>query len=101
MIYKMVTFRVKSEKIQDVLTAVEALENGICSHEPDTLRYESFQKRDDPGAFVHIMIFRNPAAEEQHRNSAHVKAFTKLLYPVCEILPEFSELLRIGDSPLS
>ena len=99
MIYKMATYRVDVEKIPAVLEAIETLEEAICSYEPGTLRYESFQQSDDPGRFVHIMIFKNPQSEDEHRTSDHIRSFTDFLYPVCIEKPVFSEMLRVGERP--
>jgi quinol monooxygenase YgiN len=97
MIYKIATYRVEDEKIPAVLDAIERLEESICSNEPDTLRYESFQQSDDPGRFVHVMIFKNQKSEDKHRTSEHVRSFTDFLYPACINKPVFSDMLRVGE----
>ena len=94
MIIKIVEYEIKEGKLQVVKAAIEKFTKTIQSHEPQTF-YEAYQ-REDSLEFVHIMKFPDAAAEEAHKGAEYTQDFVKILYPRCEIKPQFTNLTTIG-----
>ncbi len=91
MIHIMALYRVKEDKLQEVITAVEEFVDAVKDNEPGTLVYESVRGKDDL-SFFHIMTFQNEEAEESHRSTPHMSKWVKTLYPNCQEEPVFVEL---------
>ena len=79
-IHKIARFEVKPDTLGECLDALRIFLAATKS-EPGTLLYESWQERDAPTRFIHLMTFADAAAEDAHRTSEAVKVFTALLYP--------------------
>ena len=94
MISKIAKFKVKQEHLDECLEAIREFVNAVKHHEQDTLYYESFQESDGV-SFTHIMSFKDEAAENLHKNTAHVNKFVNLLYPNCEQKPVFIDVIQI------
>ncbi len=45
------------------------------------MRRCALQDAEDKTRFLHVMIFKDEAAENVHRNSGAVRRFTEALYP--------------------
>jgi quinol monooxygenase YgiN len=70
----------------------------VRANEARTVRYESFQERDDPTKFVHVFTFRDADAERIHSTSAAVERFTKVLYPLCIDAVVFTDLAMVAST---
>ena len=91
MIHKTATFQVRPEGLDRALAAIRDFVAYVKLSEPGTLRYESWQQRDDPTRFVHFFVFRDAEAERIHSNSRAVEKFTAVLYPLCVKPVEFTD----------
>ncbi len=97
-ICKMARFRVKHEAVRQCISAIREFIAHIKADEPGTKLYISLQDRRDKTRFLHVMVFRDAAAERRHRSSAAVKKFTRVLYPQALELPEFVDLRLITST---
>jgi len=70
----------------------------VKENEPGTRLYISLQDPRDRTRFLHVMVFKDKAAERRHRTSAAVKQFTRALYPESVELPEFVDLRLITST---
>ncbi len=52
---------------------------------PGTTVYQSWQATERPAEFLHLMEFRDAAAQEAHRSSDPVMALTETLHPWASI----------------
>lgn len=82
-----ITFKVKESEISKAQKAISEFIASIRKNEPDTLLYKSFQQADEPESFIHVMTFKNKAAQEIHRKSKYCQTFVEKLYPLCSETP--------------
>ena len=82
MIRQLATYQIRPEGIATVREAIRVLVGHVREYEPDILRYEAWQERDDPTRFSHSFVFRTAAAEQAHSDSAATKRFAALPYPL-------------------
>ena len=80
-IYKTASYRVQPQSLPKVKQAIDAYITYIRSNEPNTILYTSLQSAEDETAFLHVMGFKDAAAEEQHRMSEGTQRFVDILYP--------------------
>lgn len=81
MIAKTATFQVRADAVEPSVVALEAFVRAVGENEPDTLFYTVFQDAGDPTRFTNFFAFTDREAEEHHRGTPWVKAFTDVLYP--------------------
>jgi quinol monooxygenase YgiN len=93
MITKIAEFTVKPEGLQEAQAAIREFVAAVNTNEPDTLRYEAWQRSDN--AFIHFMQFKDEAAEQLHTKTEHVQKFVAVLYPLCEQQPVFTDLKTV------
>ena len=67
MIFKIARYTVKAEEADMVVAAINRFMHAVAENEPET-RYESY-RISGTMTFVHLMHFRDYAAEERHRNA--------------------------------
>lgn len=96
-IHMLALYQVKLDKIDGVRLAVTEFINAVKENEPGTLFYESYKGKEDT-SFFHLMTFEDSVAEETHRQTPHMAAFAKKLYPNCEDEPGFVELELVGSN---
>ena len=89
-IRKTARFTVDPDRIKDAEAAISVFVAQTRT-EPGTIRYESWQSAQDPSEFLHLMEFVDAAAEQTHRSSEQVTAFTDSLYPLCVDPPHFDD----------
>ncbi len=83
-----ITFSIKTiDNIDEVHSLIKAFITNIRNNEPDTVFYKSFQEKDNPCDFIHIMSFKDEVAQQKHRNSPYCKEFVSKLYPLCSDAP--------------
>jgi quinol monooxygenase YgiN len=86
----MVTYRVKSGQIGAVEAAIRQFVAAIAISEPGTT-YDAYRIQGED-RFVHFMAFPDPAAEKAHQTAPYTLQFVEVLYPNCEIKPQFFDL---------
>jgi len=90
MIYKIVHYKMKPDKGEVAVEALEKFVAGIAADEPETF-YEAYQAEDGV-SFVNIMRFPDETAEKYHQSAPHTMKFVEVLYPNCEEMPVFTAL---------
>jgi quinol monooxygenase YgiN len=95
MIHKIAMYKIKEEKLDEVLNAVQKFVNNVKGNEPSTV-YNAFQFSEDNLSFIHFMSFKSEADEEKHKNAKYTEEFVKILYPTCVKEPEFKDLKNIA-----
>ena len=96
MIKKIVQYRVKPEKIDNVKAAISEFVDAVKSNEPDTI-YGSLVAGDGV-TFMHAMAFPDAAAEKLHREAPYTKQFVEVLYSSCEQDPEFVDVMVLRST---
>lgn len=96
-IHMLALYRVKKEKVKEVRGAVAEFVAAVKEKEPGALFYEAYQGRGDV-SFFHVMTFADEASEESHRQTQHMEAFVRKLYPSCEEEPGFVDLELVGSN---
>ncbi len=96
MIYKIVHYKMKADKGDVAVKALESFIAGIVEDEPETF-YEGYQA-DDGVSFVNIMAFPDETAEKYHQSAPHTQKFVEILYPNCEEMPAFTTLKLIKST---
>ncbi len=92
MIYKVVEFKVKKDKVEEAKKIIKEFVVLVGS-ESRTLSYDTYIKEDGQ-SFFHFIVFDTPDAEEYHQNTEYINIFTSKLYPLCEIEPVFTTLTK-------
>lgn len=91
-ITKVVRYRVKKKKLLKLKAAIGKFVDDIKKSESGIVSYDVFQEKDDPTALVHVMIFKDKAAERAHIKSEHVQKWIKTLHSLCKEEPEATDL---------
>lgn len=91
-ITKLVRYRVKKKKLLKLKIAVGKFVDDIKRNESGIISYEVFQEKGDPTTFVHVMVFKDKAAERSHAKSEHVQKWIKTLHSLCKEKPELTDL---------
>ncbi len=94
----LIEFEVASDKMEFARQVIHKFVQQVKNEEPDTLIYASFNDRDNPFKFTHIMVFRDEKVQEHHQNTAHVKEFTDKLYPACSLQPVFKPVKLVDGN---
>lgn len=81
MICKTATYEAKPGKLKDVTTSIREFVSYVKENEPGTVFYRAWQDPKNPVRFVHVMAFKNVAAEKRHQNSPGCRKFVDALYP--------------------
>ena len=97
-IHKTATFQVRRAGLERSLAAIREFIAYVATNEPGTLRYESWQQKDDPTRFVHFFTFRDAEAETIHSSSGAVERFTQVLYPECVEPVVFTDFARAATT---
>ena len=88
-------YEIHPEALDKIKAAISEFVDYVRSNEPGTLRYDVWQDQEHPARFVHIFIFRDQDAYNQHSASAEVKKFADVLYPECLSPVEFIDYQKI------
>lgn len=70
-----VSVRVKPERRDDFLRAIEEDGRGSRDDEPGCLRFDVLQDRDDPDRYYFYEVYRDEAALEAHRAAPHYQVW--------------------------
>jgi quinol monooxygenase YgiN len=90
-IRQLARYQVRPEALERCLAAIHEFVAYVRAKEPGTLRYEVWQEDADRTRFVHILVFRDAAADRIHSESTEVKKFAGVLYPECVAPVEFTD----------
>jgi len=80
---------VRPEALDECLAAIHDFVAYVRANESGALRYEVWQELEHPTRFVHIFVWRDAEANRVHGESAAVKRFAGILYPICIAPVEF------------
>ena len=72
-----VTVQVKPEHVAEYLEAVRHDAEHSERDEPGCLRFDVIQDRNDANRFYYYEVYRDDAALEAHRQSAHFKLYVE------------------------
>lgn len=100
MINKHISFKVKQEHLNEAEALIADFLTAIHVEDDGSTDYRSFQSIEDPQSFVHVLSFKDSAAEIKHRESMHYKYFVEHLYPLCKVQPtavDMRELHGVTD----
>jgi quinol monooxygenase YgiN len=89
MVRQLARYQVRADGVDQAVAAIREFVADVRSNESGTLRYEAWQEKDDRTRFTHIFVFRDSEAEQTHSDSAAVKTFAGILYPLCLAPVEF------------
>ena len=89
MVRQLASYQVRPDMVDRVLAAIREFVAYVMANESGTLRYEAWQEQDDPTRFSHIFVFRDADAAQTHSDSAAVKKFAGILYPLCRAPVQF------------
>jgi quinol monooxygenase YgiN len=99
-ISKTARFAVRRQDLDVAADAVRTFVAYLSENEPGTRLYATFTRGDDPVEFLHLMVFRDEVAESTHRESAAVRRFTDILYPVTADGVRFDDFELLATTPL-
>lgn len=88
MIVLHVTVQVKPEHVPEFLEVIRDDAEHSEKDEPGCLRFDVIQDRDDPNRFYFYEVYRDEAALEVHRQSAHFKRYFDKVQPCLAAPPE-------------
>ena len=91
----MVTFKVKSDALDEAKVLIRDFVEQIILNEEDTLLYRSLQEKNDPTRFIHFMTFKDEYSENQHSKSNYCQEFVDELSPLCDEEPKITDLNRV------
>lgn len=94
MIAKLARYKLKADKQDEVVSILEEFVKTVKEKEPNTLRYVVY-RLEDGVSFVHIMYFKDEAAEQHHQEADYVKKFDELLNPNCVDAPEIVKITPV------
>jgi len=83
-----VTVQVKPEHVSQFLELVRYDAEHSEKDEPDCLRFDVVQDRDDPNRFYYYEVYRDEAALEAHRQTPHFKHYVDKVQPWLVAPPE-------------
>ncbi|MEN3950172.1 putative quinol monooxygenase [Iodidimonas sp. SYSU 1G8] len=90
MLSQIVKVRVKPGKEMEFAAVSRTMSGVVEANEPDTLVYKVF-RTEDPLEFIVIEIYKDEAALQAHRDSAHVAAVLPRLGGVIDGAPEIGK----------
>jgi len=99
-IFTTASFRVRPESLEKCERAIERFADRIRLEEPGTRVYLSLQDNAERTRFLHVMVFDDEQAEEQHRHSPATQEFTTLLYPELMGGVDFHDYHLVGGTGL-
>jgi (4S)-4-hydroxy-5-phosphonooxypentane-2,3-dione isomerase len=83
-----VTVQVKPEHVSEFLDVVRYDAEHSEKDEPGCLRFDVIQDRDDTNRFYFYEVYRDEAALEAHRQTAHFKLYAEKVQPWLVTPPE-------------
>ncbi len=74
-----VAMRVKPDRTEDFLQAVEEDGRGSREDEPGCLRFDVLQSQEDPQQYFFYEVYRDEAALATHRTMPHYQGWAKFV----------------------
>lgn len=93
MIQLIAQYKIKKGTEPGVLEAISEFVSAIHQQEPDT-DYRAYRLQESR-EFLHIMTFTDRTAQKIHQTAEYTKRFVDVLYPNCEMEPQFSLIKEI------
>ena len=81
MIVRVVDIQVRPERLEEFISATLANRCGSIA-EPGVLRFDVLQSEQDPARFLLYEVYRDPAATEAHKQTAHYQAWRQAVEPM-------------------
>ncbi len=97
-LYKTARFKVHPERIDHVETLIRDFIDHVQREEPGTLLYQSLREVENGACFLHVMVFRDAAAEEAHRISPNTVRFAERLRPETLGGVEFEDYVGVAEA---
>ena len=91
MICQTARYRVQQGGLDDSLAAIDEFTRYVATNESGTLLYSVYRSKADPLEFLHVIHFRDDAAQHTHASSEAVRRFQERLYPRLEAPVQFAE----------
>lgn len=88
------TIKVKDGKAKEFEAAAMDLVRAVNANEPDCLLYRLY-RTDDPHTFVFMERYKDQAATEFHRNSAHFKELGARMGPFMAGRPDVMRMEEV------
>ncbi len=81
MIVRAIEVRVKPERTAEFIAATLVNQRGSLA-EPGVLRFDVLQSAEDPSSFLLYEVYRDEAATQAHKETAHYLAWKKAVDPL-------------------
>jgi autoinducer 2-degrading protein len=81
MIVRTIEIQVKPERAAEFIAATLENHRGSLS-EPGVLRFDVLQSAEDPSSFLLYEVYRDEAATQAHKQTAHYEAWRKAIDPL-------------------
>jgi quinol monooxygenase YgiN len=98
LVRQLARYQVRPDAVDRALDAIREFVAYVKANESGTLRYEAWQEKNDRTRFTHIFVFRDADAEQTHSDSAAVKTFAGILYPLCLAPVEFVDFELVATN---
>lgn len=96
MITRVLRYEVRKEAVPDALAATKAFVDEVARKEGGTASYKAYQSKENPGRFLHVMVFRVASAEQYHQGTAWHKKFQAAIGPLCTSPPVAEPMAEVG-----
>ena len=80
-VYQTGAYQVKPAAVEKVKAAIKEFCAYVEANESGSQMYLAWQQKDDPTKFVHLFIFADAAARENHGQSSAVAKFKSVYTP--------------------
>ena len=91
MICQTARYRVQPDGLDESLAAIDEFTRYVAATEPGTVLYSVYRSKADPQEFLHVIHFRDDAAQHTHAGSDAVRRVQERLYPRLEAPVQFAE----------
>lgn len=96
MAYLQVTYRIRSDCLDEGQSKVLAFAEAIRKNPPRFVNYYILRHGNDGASFVHFMSFRNHDDQLDHMQLPHVKHFVETILALCEQGPIYTDLVGVA-----
>ncbi|HEY7269322.1 MAG TPA: antibiotic biosynthesis monooxygenase [Dehalococcoidia bacterium] len=80
-LYITADYKVRPDGAAKVRAAIDEFVRYVKANEPATRLYMAWERKDEPGRFMHFFIFEDQSAQDIHSESAAVKKFESVYGP--------------------